>query len=71
MKKRFELQTISYQLLLQGYDKLITAIGYKQKGKQYQDAVREFLYYLEKNEIKNITKLKAGYVTEPLFFYIH
>lgn len=58
MKKRFELQTTAYQLLLQGYDKLITAVGYKQKGKQYQDAVNEFLYYLEKKEIRKITSLK-------------
>jgi site-specific recombinase XerD len=59
MKKQFELQTITYQLLLQGYDKLITAVGYKQKGRQYQDAIREFLHYLEKNEIRKINNLKA------------
>lgn len=51
-------QSQSYQLLLTGYDKLITATGYKQKGKMYHKAVAEFLSYLETKSIWKIRHVK-------------
>lgn len=59
MKSRFELQTPAYQLLLSGYDKMIRAIGYKQRGIMYQDAIKEFLHYMENKGILNIKKVET------------
>lgn len=59
MKKNFELHTPTYQLLLRGYDKMIIAIGYKQKGKPCQSAVKEFLCYLERKGMVNIKQVEA------------
>ena len=58
MTKRFEIQTPSYQLLYNGYDEMITALGYRQTGNTYQSNVREFLCYLENQGQLKIKKLQ-------------
>lgn len=59
MKKQFEIHSPAYKLLLGGYDKMITAIGYKQKGKTHQNAILEFLFYLEHKGMLKIKKVEA------------
>ena len=58
MKQRFELQTPSYQLVLNGFDEMVKACGYRQTGNTYQNNVKEFLSYLENNGLLKIKKLQ-------------
>jgi site-specific recombinase XerD len=60
MSKNFTIQTNSFKLLYEGYDKFIRASKYKQRGEMYQMAVKEFLHYLESQEIFDIKKVKAS-----------
>lgn len=60
MSKNFAIQTNSFKLLYDGYDKFIRASKYKQRGEMYQMAVKEFLHYLESQEIFDIKKVKAS-----------
>ncbi|MDQ3190782.1 MAG: tyrosine-type recombinase/integrase [Bacteroidota bacterium] len=67
MKSRFELHTASYQLLLNGFDKMIRVAGYKLgKGSMYQDYVKEFLSYLEN---KGLLKIKALQTIDMVKYY--
>ncbi len=59
MSKNFAIQTNAFKLLFASYDKFIRASKYKQKGDMYQMAVKEFLFYLESQEIFDIRKIKA------------
>lgn len=57
MNKRFELQTESYKLLLNGFKKMLMALDYNQKSGMYGKAVQEFFHYMEgigRLEIKSI-----------------
>lgn len=58
--RTYTLQSPAYQLMLNGYDKMIKAEGYRQKGTTYQNNIKEFLYFWEnkgKLVIKKITAL--------------
>lgn len=59
MKQQFELHTPSYQLLLNSFDEMVKACGYRQTGNTYQSNVREFLCYLENKGMLKLKKLQA------------
>lgn len=64
--RTYTLQSPAYQLILNGYDKMIKAEGYRQKGTTYQNNIKEFLYYWEnkgKLVIKKITALDLSSIT--------
>lgn len=66
MKK--EIQTPSYQTLLKDFDSFITVRNYKlgRGGKMHQNAVTEFLMWMEEN---GITKIKEVTSTEMILYY--
>lgn len=68
MKKQNTLQTASYRLLLNGYDTMIKAEGYRQTGNNYQNCVKEFLAYLE-NEA--LLKIKALQPLDMISYHEH
>lgn len=66
MKK--EIQTPSYQTLLKDFDSFITVRNYKlgRGGKMHQNAVTEFLMWMEEN---GVTKIKEVTSTEMILYY--
>ena len=61
------IQTPAYQLLLNDFDRFITVRNYKQgKGKMHQNAVTEFLMWLEQN---GVTKIKEVGSKELLRYF--
>ncbi len=57
MGNRFEIHTLNYQKLLNGFDSKIKAEGYRQTGKTYQNSVKEFLSYMESQGVLSVKKI--------------
>ena len=65
--QRNPIYTEVYQLLLDGYDNMVRAIGYKAaENGSMQNKVREFLCYLERQNIHSIKRVKP---TDMVSYY--